>query len=232
MSSPSSSSPLTGCWVSFLLKIGSSCSRGNCFFHHNPDADIMFLNRLEYPWVGSSWATIWWGRETAPKLRQHFLCQANSTLQLWSINQEISSRWNCLRCLWLISHKQCFQFASTPLRAATAWRVTGWIGNWIGISQFNNHQAKPDKRKTTIFLLRHLTKLLVDSIESQKQQFEKSTLCDIDKVFTSTTIREFDTRFEDLNKAVWCDGKHPQIHSTYVWLQLLARILWSSQAGW
>jgi len=44
-------------------------------------------------------------------------------------------------------------------------------------------------------LNRHLTKLLVDSIESQKQQFEKSPLCDIDKVFSSTTIREFDTRF-------------------------------------
>jgi len=44
-------------------------------------------------------------------------------------------------------------------------------------------------------LNRHLTKLLVDSIESQKQQFEKSPLCDIDQVFSSTTIREFDTRF-------------------------------------
>jgi len=41
----------------------------------------------------------------------------------------------------------------------------------------------------------HLTKLLVDSIECQKQQFEKSPLCDIDEVFSSTTIREFDTRF-------------------------------------
>ena len=41
---------------------------------------------------------------------------------------------------------------------------------------------------------RHLTKLLVESIESQKQQFETTSLCDIDEVFSSTTIREFDTR--------------------------------------
>jgi len=44
-------------------------------------------------------------------------------------------------------------------------------------------------------LNRHLTKLLVESIESQKQQFETTSLCDIDEVFSSTTIREFDTRF-------------------------------------
>ena len=39
-----------------------------------------------------------------------------------------------------------------------------------------------------------MTKLLVESIKSQKQQFEKSPLCDMDEVFSSTTIREFDTR--------------------------------------
>ena len=54
-----------------------------------------------------------------------------------------------------------------------------------------NSDFQPEK---TLLPLRHLTKLLVDSIASQKQQFEKSPLCDMEEVFSSTTIREFDTR--------------------------------------
>ena len=56
-----------------------------------------------------------------------------------------------------------------------------------------NSDFKPEKT-TTLLPLMHLTKLLVDSIASQKQQFERSPLCNMEEVFSSTTIREFDTR--------------------------------------
>lgn len=44
-------------------------------------------------------------------------------------------------------------------------------------------------------LNRHLTKLLIESIHEAKHHFEKEHKLDLEKVFSSTTIREFDTRF-------------------------------------
>ena len=81
-------------------------------------------------------------------------------------------------------------------------------GDWLN-RQLNRYhptlqQVEPEQKQNNS--IRHLTKLLVDSIESQKQQFEKSPLCDIDQVFSSTTIREFDTRFEGPRGSSKYDG--------------------------
>ena len=67
-----------------------------------------------------------------------------------------------------------------------------WLNRLLNRSVATNSDFQPEKK--TLLPLRHLTKLLVDSIASQKQQFEKSPLCDMEEVFSSTTIREFDTR--------------------------------------
>ena len=67
-------------------------------------------------------------------------------------------------------------------------------GDWLNRLLNRWRPIQISSQKKTLLPLRHLTKLLVDSIASQKQQFEKSPLCDMEEVFSSTTIREFDTR--------------------------------------
>ena len=68
-------------------------------------------------------------------------------------------------------------------------------GDWLN-RQLNRYPSTmPTTKIFQATCYSHLTKLLVESIESQKQQFETTSLCDIDEVFSSTTIREFDTRY-------------------------------------
>ena len=74
-------------------------------------------------------------------------------------------------------------------------QLGGWLVEQAAEQVATGNQFRFQARKKTLLPLRHLTKLLVDSIASQKQQFEKSPLCDMEEVFSSTTIREFDTRW-------------------------------------
>ena len=52
-----------------------------------------------------------------------------------------------------------------------------------------------EKKGLNRMLNRHLANCLVDSIKEAKDHFAHSTLWDLDEVFSSTTIRDFDERF-------------------------------------
>ena len=77
-----------------------------------------------------------------------------------------------------------------------------------------------EKPGLNLMLNRHLATCLVDSIKEVKDQFESTDTFDLNQVFSSRTIREFDDRWDIIKHQVLETCDNVQVHSKNVWVQI------------